>query len=75
MASLKDIKKKIKSVSNTRKITRTMEMVSAAKSKQTINRVEASTPYSEKLRELMEAEPLDSPGERIMALDKLVPAR
>ena len=54
MASLKDIKNQIKSVSNTRKITRTMEMVSAAKSKQTINRVESSTPYSEKLRELMD---------------------
>ncbi len=55
MASLKDISKKIKSISNTRKITRTMEMVSAAKSKQTINRVDASTPYSAKLRELMDS--------------------
>ena len=41
MAGLKDIKKKITSISNTRKITRTMEMVAAAKSKQTIDRVEA----------------------------------
>jgi len=54
MASLKDISKKIKSISNTRKITRTMEMVSAAKAKKTTDRVEASTPYSNKLRELMD---------------------
>ena len=51
MAGLKDIKKKITSISNTRKITRTMEMVAAAKSKQTIDRVEASTPYSSFERE------------------------
>ena len=53
MAGLKHIKKKITSISNTRKITRTMEMVAAAKSKQTIDRVEASTPYSSKLTELL----------------------
>ena len=55
MAGLKDIKKKITSISNTRKITRTMEMVAAAKSKQTIDRVEASTPYSSKLTELLDS--------------------
>ena len=55
MASLKDYKKKLKSISNTRKITRTMEMVSAAKAKKTTDRVEASTPYSSKLRELMDS--------------------
>ena len=55
MAGLKDIKKKIASISNTRKITRTMEMVAAAKSKQTIDRVEASTPYSSKLTELLDS--------------------
>ena len=53
MAGLKDIKKKITSISNTRKITRTMEMVAAAKSKQPIARVEASPPYSSKLTELL----------------------
>jgi len=54
MASAKDLKKKIQSVSNTKKITRTMEMVSAAKAKQTQGRVEANTPYSQKLSELLE---------------------
>ncbi|HLU46470.1 MAG TPA: F0F1 ATP synthase subunit gamma, partial [Planctomycetota bacterium] len=55
MASAKDLKKKIHSIGNTAKITRTMEMVSAAKSKQTHSRVEANTPYSLKLTELLES--------------------
>jgi len=54
MASAKDLKKKIQSISNTKKITRTMEMVSAAKAKQTQGRVEANTPYSRKLAELLD---------------------
>lgn len=53
MASAKDLRKKIHSIANTAKITRTMEMVSAAKSKQTHARVEANTPYSKKLAELL----------------------
>ncbi|MCZ6792608.1 MAG: ATP synthase F1 subunit gamma [Planctomycetota bacterium] len=55
MASAKDLKKKIQSISNTRKITRTMEMVSAAKAKQTQGRVEDNTPYSRKLAEILES--------------------
>ena len=54
MASAKDLKKKIQSISNTKKITRTMEMVSAAKAKQTQGRVEANTPYSTKLAEILD---------------------
>jgi F-type H+-transporting ATPase subunit gamma len=55
MASAKDLRRKIKSISNTKKITRTMELVAAAKSKKTQKRVEASTPYSRKLTELLES--------------------
>ena len=54
MASAKEIKKKIKSISNTKKITRTMEMVAASKSKKTTRRVETTTPYFDKLGELLE---------------------
>lgn len=53
MASAKDLKKKILSISNTKKITRTMEMVSAAKAKQTQSRVVANTPYAEKVAEML----------------------
>ena len=43
-----------KSVTNTKKITRTMEMVSTAKYKQSFGgRIANSAPYQEKLREMM----------------------
>jgi len=53
LASPREIKKRINSVKNTRKITRTMEMVSTAKSKKASNRVNASQPYARKVQELM----------------------
>lgn len=53
MASAKDLKKKIRSVSNTKKITRTMEMVATIKSKQAQDRIKATTPYSVKLAEIL----------------------
>jgi len=53
LASQREIKKRINSVKNTKKITRTMEMVATAKAKKTSDRVNASKPYSEKLKELM----------------------
>jgi F-type H+-transporting ATPase subunit gamma len=53
MAKAKIILKRRKSVRNTKKITRTMEMVSTAKYKQAHTRITAATPYQEKLREMM----------------------
>jgi F-type H+-transporting ATPase subunit gamma len=55
MASAKDLKKKIRSISNTKKITRTMELVATAKSKRAQDRVKASTPYSGTLAEILES--------------------
>ncbi len=55
MASSKDLKKKIRSISNTKKITRTMELVATAKSKRAQDRVKASTPYSGTLAEILES--------------------
>ena len=53
MASPREIKKRIVSVTNTKKITRTMEMVATAKSKKMSNKVNASKPYSDKIKELV----------------------
>ena len=53
MASAKELKKKIRSISNTRKITRTMELVATVKSKRTQSRVQATAPYSEALGDLL----------------------
>ncbi|TGK42214.1 ATP synthase F1 subunit gamma [Leptospira andrefontaineae] len=55
MATPREIKKRISSVKNTRKITRTMEMVATAKSKKLSDRVNASHPFSNKIKELVGA--------------------
>lgn len=49
MANLKDIKSRIQSVENTKKITRAMKMVAAAKVKKAENSVKAGRPFSEEL--------------------------
>jgi F-type H+-transporting ATPase subunit gamma len=52
MASGKEIRNKIKSVENTRKITKAMEMVAASKMRKAQERMRAARPYSEKIRRL-----------------------
>ncbi len=52
MATLKEIKVRISTVQNTKKITKTMEMVATAKSKRAVDRVNESKIYSEKLKQL-----------------------
>jgi len=53
MASAKELKKKIRSISNTRKITRTMELVATAKAKKTQVRANATAPFAESLEGLL----------------------
>jgi F-type H+-transporting ATPase subunit gamma len=52
MASGKEIRTKIKSVQNTRKITKAMEMVAASKMRKAQERMRAARPYCVKIREL-----------------------
>ncbi|MBT9501441.1 MAG: F0F1 ATP synthase subunit gamma [Burkholderiaceae bacterium] len=52
MASSKEIRGKIKSFENTKKITKAMEMVSVSKMRKAQDRVRAARPYSEKIRSL-----------------------
>src|SRR6056297_2060404 len=53
MPSLKDIKKRISSVRNTRQITAAMKMVSAAKLRRAQDAVTAARPYSDKMQEVL----------------------
>ncbi|MGH7580795.1 MAG: ATP synthase F1 subunit gamma [Gemmatimonadales bacterium] len=53
MAKGRQLKGRIRSVQNTRKITRTMELVSTSKLKRAQDRVVAARPYSEALREVL----------------------
>jgi F-type H+-transporting ATPase subunit gamma len=50
MAAGKEIRGKIKSVENTKKITKAMEMVAASKMRKAQDRMRAARPYSEKIR-------------------------
>ena len=50
MAVGKEIRSKIKSVKNTQKITKAMEMVAASKLRKTQDRMAASRPYAERIR-------------------------
>ena len=52
MAGTKEIRNKIKSVQNTRKITKAMEMVAASKMRRAQERMRASRPFSEKIRKV-----------------------
>ena len=53
MAKGRELKGRIKSVENTRKITRTMEMVATSKMKRAQDRVTAARPYATALAEVM----------------------
>jgi F-type H+-transporting ATPase subunit gamma len=53
MPSTREIRRRIRSVANMSQITRAMEMVSAAKMRKAQQRVTASRPYSEQLRQIM----------------------
>jgi F-type H+-transporting ATPase subunit gamma len=52
MAAGKEIRGKIKSVENTKKITKAMEMVAASKMRKAQERMRAARPYAEKIRNL-----------------------
>lgn len=53
MAGAKEIRTQIKSVKNTRKITKAMEMVAASKMRRAQDRMKASRPYAEKMRQVV----------------------
>ncbi|MFB9067493.1 F0F1 ATP synthase subunit gamma [Pseudofulvimonas gallinarii] len=53
MAGGREIKTKIKSVQNTRKVTRALEMVSASKIRKAQDRMRASRPYARLIRQLI----------------------
>jgi F-type H+-transporting ATPase subunit gamma len=54
MAKARELKGRIRSVQNTRKITRTMEMVATSKLKRAQDRVAAARPYAERLGDVIQ---------------------
>jgi F-type H+-transporting ATPase subunit gamma len=53
MASVQDLKRRVRSVRNTRKITKAMELVASARLRRAQSRIEAMRPYAETMRELI----------------------
>jgi F-type H+-transporting ATPase subunit gamma len=53
MASLQDIRRRISSVRNTRKITKALELVAGARLRRAQTRIEAMRPYADRMQELM----------------------
>ena len=53
MASTQDLKRRLRSISNTRKLTRAMELVASARLRRAQQRIEAMRPYADRMLELM----------------------
>ena len=53
MATVQDLKRRIRSVGNTRKITKAMELVASARLRRAQARIEAVRPYADRMLELM----------------------
>ena len=53
MASLKDLRNRIKSVKSTQKITRAMQMVAASKLRRAQEAVEAGRPYAQRMEKVL----------------------
>src|SRR5919106_1787514 len=53
MASVQDLKRRVRSVTNTRKITKAMELVASARLRRAQARIEAMRPYADRMLELM----------------------
>ena len=53
MASVQDLKRRLRSITNTRKLTRAMELVASARLRRAQLRIEAMRPYADRMGELM----------------------
>jgi F-type H+-transporting ATPase subunit gamma len=53
MATVQDLKRRIRSIRNTRKITKAMELVASARLRRAEARIEAMRPYADRMTELM----------------------
>jgi F-type H+-transporting ATPase subunit gamma len=53
MASTQDLKRRVRSISNTRKLTKAMELVASARLRRSQQRIEAMRPYADRMIELM----------------------
>src|SRR6266540_3696034 len=53
MATVQDLKRRIRSIRNTQKITKAMELVASARLRRAQSRIEAMRPFADRMMELM----------------------
>jgi F-type H+-transporting ATPase subunit gamma len=53
VASVQELKRRVRSITNTRKLTRAMELVASARLRRAQTRIEAMRPYADRMMELM----------------------
>jgi F-type H+-transporting ATPase subunit gamma len=53
LASTQDLKRRVRSITNTRKVTKAMELVASARLRRAQQRIEAMRPYADRMLELM----------------------
>jgi len=53
LASTQDLKRRLRSITNTRKLTKAMELVASARLRRAQSRIEAMRPYADRMLELM----------------------
>src|SRR3954463_11516243 len=53
MATVQEIARRVRSISNTRKITKALELVAGARLRRAQTRIEAMRPYADRMQELM----------------------
>ena len=75
MATLRDIRRRIRSVESTQKITRAMKLVAAAKLRRAQERIVAARPYAVKMAELLSSLVRRAEGEAHPLLVRRPPAR
>jgi F-type H+-transporting ATPase subunit gamma len=75
VATIQDIKRRLRSVGNTRKITRALELVAAAKLRRAEARIEAMRPYAQRMRELMIGTARATPSRQFPLLETREDAR
>jgi F-type H+-transporting ATPase subunit gamma len=75
VATVQDLKRRIRSIRNTRKITKAMELVAAAKLRRAETRIAAMRPYAERMRELMIGTARATPSRQFPLLETREDAR
>jgi F-type H+-transporting ATPase subunit gamma len=70
LASTQDLKRRVRSITNTRKLTRAMELVASARLRRAQMRIEAMRPYADRMLELMAGTAQAAGAVRLPLLDR-----